>query len=296
MIEIGKVNTLLVSKETKSGHYLSLPEAPDVEVFMPPSMAPIRVKANQEINVFVYLDTQGRMIATSELPFAEVGEYALMQAVEVQDFGAFFDWGIEKGLLVPGNEQKIKVKNHEKHIVRVCLEEGTNRVYGTTKLGKYIEHSDFDIIEKENIKIIPAKETELGYKVIINKKFIGMIYSNELFQNIQIGQSYDAIVKKIRDDGLVDVVMQVQGIKNLDEAQEKILKMLSESGGESDLYDKSSPEDIKKKLLMSKKTFKSAIGMLYKSRHIELLEKGIRLTTPLLPKGSDNGNSHENDN
>jgi uncharacterized protein len=276
MIEIGKINKLFISRETASGYYLKLQDD-DEEVFMPPAMAPIRVKINQEVDAFVYLDTQGKKIATSEIPYAQVGEYALMTVKDTQDFGAFFDWGIDKDLLVPGNEQKINVRNHEDYIVRVCLEEDTNRVFGTTKLGKYIEESEFDFEVEDKVTIVPAKMTDLGYRVIINCKYIGMIYNNEIFINIEIGKKYEAVVKNIRDDGLVDTALQVQGIKNLIEAKEKIITMLKEGDGTSELTDKSSPDEIRNILSMSKKTFKSALGMLYKDRVIELSKEGIRL-------------------
>jgi uncharacterized protein len=283
VIEIGKVNNLLIGRETDSGYYLKDLES-EQEVFMPPSMSPIRTKINENLNAFVYLDTQGKLIATSETPYAVVGEYALMTVKETQDFGAFFDWGIDKDLLVPGNEQKVRVKNYEDYIVRVCLEADTNRVYGTTKLGKFIEESEFDIEEDENVSIVPAQKTDLGYRVIINKKFIGMIYDNEIFINIELGQVYQGVIKKIRDDGLLDSALQVQGIQNLVDAKAKILEMLEIRNGSSTIHDKSSPEEIKQVLGMSKKTFKAAIGMLYKDKLIELRKgEGIKLIEMLWP-------------
>ncbi|MBL6991501.1 MAG: GntR family transcriptional regulator [Bacteriovoracaceae bacterium] len=278
MIEIGKVNSFVVSQKTQSGLYLKESDSnSDAEVFMPSSLAPIRVDIEQNIEAFVYLDSKGDMIATEQIPYAAVGEYALMKVVDTQDFGAFFDWGIEKDLLVPGNEQKTKVIIHEFHLVRVCLEAGTNRVYGTTKLGAHIKESDFDIAEGQKVLIVPAQQTPLGYRVIIDKKFIGMIYSSEIFSNVQIGTSYQGVVKKIREDGLVDAALQVQGIQNLVEAKNKILEMLAANGGQSPLNDKSSPEAIKQTLGMSKKSFKSAVGMLYKERKIVISKTGIKI-------------------
>ncbi|MCF8059736.1 MAG: hypothetical protein K9K67_10590 [Bacteriovoracaceae bacterium] len=287
MIEIGKVNKLVVSEEASGGFYLRLsPEEAEVsedrrEVFMPNSFSPLRLKAGEEIDVFVYLDTQSKLIATSEIPFAQVGEYAYMRAIDVEEFGAFFDWGIDKDLLVPGNEQKVRVKNLEYYLVRVCLEEGTDRVYGTTKLGKYIESSEFDFDERDVVKVVPVQKTDLGHKVIINKCFIGLIYDNETFKDITIGNVYDGIVKKIRVDGLVDISLQPLGVQNLEDSKDKIILFLEKAGGQSSLNDKSSPEEIQKSLGMSKKTFKSAIGMLFKEKKIEILksasEKGIKL-------------------
>jgi uncharacterized protein len=279
LIEIGKVQKFKVLKETKSGFYLEpIDIDSDEEVFMPPALAPLNLKIDQEIEAFIYLDSTGGMIANSSLPYAQVDEYALMNVIDVQGFGAFLDWGIEKDLLVPGNQQKMKMKKFEEHLVRVCLEEETDRIYGTTKLGKYIESSDFDINEGDSVSLVPAQKTELGYKVIINKKFIGMIYHNEIFSNIRIGQPLQGVVKKIRVDGLVDTALQTQGVQNIREATDKILIFLNQKDGKSELHDKSSPEAIKSQLSMSKKTFKNAIGILYKQRKILIHKTGIELT------------------
>jgi predicted RNA-binding protein (virulence factor B family) len=278
VIEVGKINNLIINRETKSGYYL-IDDASGEEVFMPPAMAPLKMEINQDIKAFVYLDTNGDLIATDQTPYAEVGEYALMKVIDVQDFGAFFDWGIEKDLLVPGNEQKVNVRPHEDHLVRVCIEEETGRVFGTTKVGRYIEESDFDIEENDKVQMVPFHRSELGFSVIINKKFIGMIYANEVFTYVQIGTPYEGVVKKIRNDGLVDCALQVQGIQNVVDAKSTILEMLEENRGKSKLHDKSSPEDIKGRLGMSKKTFKNAIGMLYKERKILISKNGIELVS-----------------
>jgi predicted RNA-binding protein (virulence factor B family) len=278
MFEIGKVNHLNVSRENKSGFYLKHEDSIQ-EIFMPPSMAPMDLKVGDSIEAFVYLDTNGKLIATDQKPYAQVGEYALMRVVDNQDFGAFFDWGIEKDLLVPGNEQKTKVRNFEDYLVRVCLEEETDRVYGTTKLGKYIESSEFVFEVGDKVTINPVQETDLGYRIIINKCFIGMIYHNEIFQKIRINHECEAVVKKLRKDGLVDCALQVQGVKNLIEAKDKILEVLNENNGQSNLNDKSSPDEIKKVFSMSKKTFKSAAGMLYKERKIIISPEGIKIST-----------------
>lgn len=276
MIEIGKVHNLLVERKAPSGFYLKSEGTFD-EVFMPELLSPRKIEIGDRFDAFVYLDSNGKLIATAQLPYAQVGEYALLRCIETQEFGSFFDWGIEKDLLVPGNEQKISVKQYENYIVRVCLEEETDRVYGTTKLGKYIEATEFDIKVGDKVKVTAGIESELGFRVIINKKYIGMLYANEIFFQVEEGQTYDGVVKKIRDDGLVDAALQVQGIKNLVEAKEKILENLKSNQGSSPLHDKSSPDSIKGTLGMSKKTFKSAIGMLYKERKILINKDGIEL-------------------
>jgi predicted RNA-binding protein (virulence factor B family) len=277
VINIGLVNKLYVSRETDKGYFLKDGDSGN-EVFMPRAMSPFNANINQEIPVFVYLGTDGEPVASSEIPYAVVGEYAFLRVAEVQEMGAFFDFGIEKDLLVPGNEQKLKVKEHENYIVRICLEEGTNRVYGSTKLGKFIEDGNFDIFEEDKVDIVPVQKTDLGYKCIVNKKYIGMIYHNEIFENVVTEKAYKGVVKKIRNDGLVDLALQIQGIKNLDQSKKVIMELLADMpDGKSRLHDKSSPDEIKDILGMSKKTFKSAIGMLYKDKKILISKDGIEL-------------------
>ena len=277
MINIGKINKLIALEKKQDGMILKDQQS-NQEVLLPTYLMETKLNPGDEASAFVYLDPDHGLIATTVLPLAIVGEYALMRVLSNREFGAFFDWGLEKDLLVPGNEQKVKVQPNENHIVRVCLEEDTNRVYGTTKLGKYIESTQFDIKDKDKISIVPAIKTELGYRVIINKKYIGMIYHNEIFTSLYIGEEYQGVVKKLRDDGLVDAALQVQGIKNLDQAKSTILQMLKSSGGSSVLNDKSHPGEIKNQLGMSKKTFKSAIGMLYKDKKIIINKEGISLS------------------
>ena len=163
------------------------------------------------------------------------------------------------------------------YIVRVCLDERTNKIYGTTKIGKYIAASEFDIEEKDRVRVIPARKEELGYRCLINEKFIGMIYYNEIFQDIEIGCELPGFVKKIREDGLVDISLQQIGFERLDSTQETILNYLRKNGGKSSLHDKSSPDEIKATLNMSKKSFKSSIGMLYKQKKILIHKDGIEL-------------------
>lgn len=276
VIEVGKVNHLLVFRETDSGYYLKSLDGDD-EVFMPPALADQEITLDETIDVFVYHDPNNSILATTEIPYAEVGEFALLTSVQVTDFGAFFSWGISKDLLVPGNEQKIKIREDEEHIVRICLEAETSRVYGTTKLGQYIVKDEIDLEIKQEVDILVARKTDLGYRVIIDKKFIGMIYDNEIFQSVYPGDNLRAVVKKIRDDGLVDLSLQSLGIKNLTAATHKIIEALKINNGKLNLGDKSLPESIKSELNMSKKTFKSAIGMLYKERKVLINKDSIQL-------------------
>lgn len=276
MIEVGKINELEVTKENSSGYYLKAEDSEEL-AFMPPSIGPKDVEIGQVLKVFVYLDTSDCLLATTNFPNAIVGEYALMKVVDLQHFGAFLDWGITKDLLVPDTEQKEPIKRGESHIVRVCIDDRTERIFGTTKLGKFIQASEFDFKETDEVEIIPALKEELGYRVIINKRFIGMIYHNEIFKEVIIGEPIKAVVKKFREDGLVDLALQTQGVQNLIDSKDIILDYLAKNEGKSPLHDKSDPQLIRQTLGMSKQTFKNTIGMLYRDRKIVIKKDGIEL-------------------
>jgi uncharacterized protein len=276
LIELGQMNELIVHKEDQKGFILNDPISDDT-AFLPPISDKIEINIDDRISVFVYLDNDNNMIASIERPYATVGEYALLTAVESLRIGAFFDWGISKDLFVPDNEQRERIYEGDQIIIRACLDERTEKVYGTTKIGKYIKASQFDIKEGDKVSIIPARKEELGYRSIINKKYIGMIYYNEIFKSIKIGEKLQGVVKKIREDGLVDTSLQTQGFQNLVDSKDKILAYLKEGGGESHLHDKSSPQEIKEILGMSKQTFKNTIGMLYRDRKIIITKAGIKL-------------------
>ena len=276
MIEVGKINELVVVDENSSGYYLRAEDNKE-KAFMPPSLAPKEVNIGDTLSVFIYLDTSDCLLATSHFPSALVGEFALMRVVETTHFGAFMNWGISKDLLIPDTEQKEPIRHGESHLVRVCIDERTERIYGTTKLGKHIQSSDFDIADGDEVKIIPALKEELGYRCTVNRKFVGMVYHNEIFTEIVLGKIYEGVVKKIRADGLVDCALQAQGIKNLVDSKDIILNYLEKNEGKSDLHDKSTPDAIKKALGMSKQTFKKSIGMLYRDRKIIIKKDGIEL-------------------
>lgn len=277
MLQIGKENKLIVNSKGSDGYSLK-PHESDEPIFLPLRHAKKEHKKGDELDVFVYIDTNTeRLLASEDIPKAQVGEYACLQVVEAPEFGAFLDWGLEKDLLVPGNEQKIKLRVGEWALVKVCLEEGTNRIYGTTKLGKHLMATEFDIEEKSKVEIVPVEESDLGYRSIINKKYIGMLYKSEVFEKIHLDKRYRGYVKKIRQDGLVDLALQPQGARNLFESKDKVLLIIKKEGGKVSITDKSSPEDIYEMFSMSKKTFKAAVGMLYKDRAILINKDSIEL-------------------
>lgn len=278
MIKVGATQQLKVLNKTAQGFELGDAEGAD-KVLLPTAHISRALEVNQEVEAFVYIDTTSKeKTATLLKPVAHVGEFAFLRVMEIHEFGSFLSWGIEKDLLVPGNEQKEKFGSHGCKLVRICMEEETQRIFGTTKFGKYIEAQIMSLEEGDRATIIPTEKTKLGYRVIVEKKYLGMIYHSEIFEDIELGESYYAVVKNIRDDGLIDVALQIQGVNNLYQGQEKVLDFLERNNGESHLNDKSSPEEIKRLLGMSKKTFKSVIGMLYKNQKISIIKgEGIKL-------------------
>tara|TARA_R110000868_G_scaffold117600_11_gene312379 strand:- start:38834 stop:39697 length:864 start_codon:yes stop_codon:yes gene_type:complete len=283
-MEIGKIREFTVLSKTDAGHRVRLVahEGEEAqELFMPTLRTdPLRshdLEIDQTIEAFVHLDDDGKLCASLLLPTVEVEEFAVLRVVESQHFGAFLQWGLEKDLFVPAKKQKSPMQVGELHLVRVCYDTETGKIYGTTKYESMLETLDFYFTEGEKVELIAAEEHELGYRCIINRKFIGMIYHNEIFTDIELDKQYVGYVKKIREDGLIDAALQIQGAKALDSFQTKVMELLEASGGKSHLHDKSSPEDIKRALGMSKKAFKSAIGMLYKARKIAITDSGIEL-------------------
>ena len=276
MIDIGQINRLEVYKKFKSNYVLRAPDF-DVDVTLPAEEVENELEQGDKVEAFVYVDNKDEPVASLKKPLALVDQYFVAKVVETHQFGAFVDWGITKDLLVPDTEQKERMGLEKFYIVRVCLDERTNKIYGTTKIGKYIQDSKFDIKVKDRVRVIPAKKEELGYRCLINGKFIGMIYYNEIYQPIEMGVELKGVVKKLRADGLVDVSLQKLGIGNLESAQDVIINYLSKNGGKSKLHDKSSPDEIRRELNMSKKSFKSAIGMLYKQKKILIHKHGIEL-------------------
>ncbi|MAZ47490.1 MAG: GntR family transcriptional regulator [Halobacteriovoraceae bacterium] len=276
MIDIGQMNELEVHRKLKSCYLLRATDF-DIDVTLPIEEVEGDLEIGDRVEVFVYVGSKDEPVTSLKKPKAMVGDYFVASVVENHQFGSFVDWGISKDLLIPDTEQKERMGVDRFYIIKVCLDERTNKVYGTTKIGKYLEDTTFDIKVKDRVKVIPAKKEELGFRSLVNGKYIGMIYYNEVFQYIELGKELDGIVKKIRPDNLVDISLQKLGIGNLEDSQSVIINYLSLKGGKSPLNDKSSPEDIRRELKMSKKTFKSAIGMLYKKKQILIHSDGIEL-------------------
>jgi len=278
MVDLGNYNELEIAREVDFGFYLT---SEDGDILLPAKYVPEGAKVGDFVRVFVYRDSEDRVIATNLTPYATVREFACLTCTDTAPFGAFLDWGLEKDLLVPLHNQKNKMQAGHKYCVYIYLDETSDRVVATSKLGKYIHNEDgITLSENEEVQLLVAGLTDIGIKVIINNKYMGMLYKNEVFQDLQLGDKLTGYIKTIRPDNKIDVTLRKPGTTILtesSEAGERILNLLHKGSGWLPLSDNSTPEDIYKLLGMSKKNFKRAIGGLYREGKIELTDDSIRL-------------------
>lgn len=275
MMEIGKFNTLRIVKTVDFGIYLD--GGGFGEILLPKRYVPENYEIDDMIEVFIYNDSEDRLTAITDKPYAMVGEFALLKAVSVNTVGAFLDWGLPKDLLVPFGEQNLKMEEGKSYIVAIYLDAESNRIVASSKLDKFLDNIPIDVEEGQEVDLFICQSTELGYKAIINNTHWGMLYKNEVFQPLNKGQNIMGFVKKIRDDEKIDLCLDKPGYEKIDELSQMILTLLKENDGFIPLNDKSSSEAIYGQFHQSKKTFKKAIGSLYKKRFISIEKDGIRL-------------------
>ncbi|KAA2217360.1 CvfB family protein [Maribacter flavus] len=275
MIEIGRKNVLKILRDTSVGLFLGDDEGNDV--LLPNKYVPESYEIGGQIEVFCYLDYDERPVATTLEPDIMLGEFRLLQVAEVNEFGAFMDWGLEKHLLVPFREQRSKMKQGQWYVVHCYLDEKTGRLVASNKLDKFLSNENLNLKEWEEVDLVIIRQTELGWEVIVNEKHKGLVYFNEVFKSVNIGDVIPGCVKKIRKDNKLDISLQPLGTKVLEPAANKIYNVLKEKGGFLPFHDKSDPEDIMDMFQMSKKTFKKGLGTLYKERKVALEKDGIRL-------------------
>ncbi|WP_017731965.1 CvfB family protein [Nafulsella turpanensis] len=274
MINIGEYNTLKVNREVDFGVYLGDGEE---ELLLPGKWKPAGTEVGQELRVFVYTDSEDRPIATTMKPAATVGEFAILEVKAVAPFGAFLDWGLEKDLLLPKAEQIQKPAVGDKVVVRICLDYKTNRVIAVSKIGSFLKEKEHTLQPGEEVEAWVYHTTPLGFQVLVNQQYNGLIYRNEVFGPLQTGDRKTAYVSKLREDGKLDLSLKPFGKEGMKGDREKVLEKLEQQGGSLPLGDKSQPEEISHLLNMSKKSFKRAIGMLYKEQKISLSDHEIKL-------------------
>lgn len=274
MIEIGKTQKLKIAREVDFGMYLTDGEN---EVLLPEKYIPFGCQIGDEIEVFVYNDSKDRPVAVTIKPLAEVGDITSLKVTHVAQVGAFMDFGLEKDLMVPFREQQFRLEEGKRYAIKVLLDFRTNRLIGTTKLTEFLEDGHGGLEEGEEVSIIVWQKTDLGFKVIINERYEGLVYENEVFQQFSIGDVSTAYIKKLREDGKIDVALQRQGYTVVKDMSSVVLDKIKVAGGVLPMGDKSSPEEIKATLGMSKKNFKKILGGLYKSGNIEISDYEVRI-------------------
>lgn len=274
-MKIGELNSLKVVRETPHGMYLS--DEDGEEVLMPGKYLTGQEKEGDLKEAFVYNDSEDRLVATTETPKIELNGFAALKVIDVNKSGVFLDWGLEKDLLVPFKEQNKKMELGRTYVVRMYLDEETDRLVATGKVKKFLSNEELTVQENEQVKLMVYNASDLGYDVMINERHTGLVFRNEVFAPIKIGDQMTGYIKQIREDGKIDVRLQPDAETHVENSNSKILETLKSQGGTLNLSDKSSPEDIYEALQMSKKTFKKAVGSLYKQRKITLESGKISL-------------------
>jgi hypothetical protein len=272
---IGKYNTLRVIALTDNGAYLDAGELG--EILLPKRYLPEDCQAETILNVFIYADSADRLVATTDKSFGQVGEFVSLKVVQLNKMGAFLDWGLPKDLLVPYNQQHTKMEEGKYYLVRIYLDQHTDRVAASSKLDKFLDVWPAEYHEGDEVNLIIGNKTDLGFKAIVNDLHWGLLYDNEIFQPLRIGKKISGYIKQVREDGRLDLIL-TRGSKNsVKSFNEKLLGYIAKSGGFIPLHDKTSPELIKNALGVSKKTFKATVGHLLKQGKITIEKDGIRL-------------------
>ncbi len=275
MLQLGQNQNLKILRDTDPGLYLGNEEGD--EVLLPHKYKPGSFEIGDQLDVFVYLDNEERPIATTLEPEIRLNEFGYLRCSDVNKFGAFMDWGLEKQLFVPYKEQARPMKSGSWYVVYLYLDEKTNRLTASSKTQRFLDNSELTIKKFDEVEILVTHITEKGANVIINGLHKGLIYMEDIFEDIRSGDRMKAFVKKIREDNKVDVVLQTPGYRSIEPNAEYVLEELNAAGGFMPLHDKSDPEAIKNELGISKKSFKKAIGSLYKSKLIIIEKDGIRI-------------------
>ncbi|WP_431241623.1 CvfB family protein [Flavobacterium sp. P21] len=281
MLKIGKYNALKILRDTKVGLFLGNPENdPDGihDVLLPNKYVPNEFEIGEELVVFVYLDHEQRPVATTLEPYIMLNEFALLRVNYINQVGAFMDWGMEKDILVPFKEQARPMEKGKRYLVYLYMDDQTNRLVASSKTNQFLSNDQLTVEKGEEVDLIVSHITDMGINVIINEQHKGLLYKDEVYDDsIRTGDRMRGYIKNIRPDNKIDVALQVQGYESIEPNAEKILGELRANRGFLRLNDNSHPEDIKTVLKMSKKTFKKAIGALYKEKLIEIKDDGIYL-------------------
>ncbi len=275
MIYIGEYNSLEIIREAEQGLYLADKEGE--EVLLPNRYVPKAFMIYDTLEVFVYLDNEERPVAATDRPYVTKGEFAMLRCSEVTSIGAFLDWGLVKELFCPFKEQAFKMKRGGWYLIHCYLDDVTNRLVASSKTNHFLDNKELTVQQFDEVDLIVSHPSDIGMNVIVNNQHAGLIFTDDIFKDLSVGDRMKGIVKKIRPGNKLDISLGKIGFRNIEPNAETIMHELEDNGGVLKLTDKSNPEDIKDMLQMSKKNFKKAIGSLYRQRLIEIKEDGIYL-------------------
>lgn len=275
MAEIGKINTMRINRAVDFGVYLDGGE--EGEILMPKKYIPEGKQIGDEVEAFVYMDSEDRPVATTEKPLVQVGQFGALKVLEVNELGAFADWGVLKDLLIPYAEQRENLEEGQSVVVYVYLDKVSRRIVGSAKVEKFLDTFALDVEEGDEVDLMVFGKTPLGYKAIVNGLHTGVLYKNEVFKPLRIGDQMKGFIKKVREDEKIDLSLSKVGFEQSKDLTSIIIAKLKENGGFLRVTDKSNPDVIYQLFGESKKTFKKAVGHLYKQRLIVIEEEGIRL-------------------
>lgn len=273
MINVGRYNQLAIQRFTAVGAFL---EDGKEGLLLPKRFVPRDAKVGDVLEVFVYHDSEDRLIATTQRAFAQVGEIAMMRALGVTSAGAFLDWGLMKDLFVPRSKQLMGMRVGGDYLVRLYIDEQTGRVAATEKIEPFLSNEQLTVKEKEVVELLAYRQTDLGFVMIINNQHTGLLHYNEVYRTIKIGEKMQGYIKTIRPENKIDVVIGQPGYKRVEGEAEKIMRLLEENNDYLPYHDKSDPEEIYEFFGMSKKVFKMTTGKLYKEKKIEFTKTGIK--------------------
>ncbi len=274
MIELGRYNTLTILRKTEIGLYL---DDGAEGILLPKRFVPRGARAGEEIEVFLYHDSENRVIATTQQPRGVVGDIVLLHCVSTTAAGAFLDWGLMKDLFVAKSQQRSFMRKGGEYLVKIYIDEQTGRVAATEKIDSWLDNDQVRLEEMEEVDLVAYRKSDLGWVMIINNQHTGLLHDSQVFREIEVGDRFRGFIKTIREDNKIDVVLGKPGYQKIEDETEKILRLLNENEGSLPYNDKSAPEDIYRYFGMSKKTFKMSIGALYKQRKIAITEKGISI-------------------
>lgn len=255
---------------------LYLNKKPD-EVLLPLKYVPPDTRPGDVLRVFVYTDSEDRPVATTLAPKAVAGEFAYLKVKDVVDFGAFLDWGLEKDLLVPTSQQQERMRTGCSYVVKVCLDDATGRVYGTSRITAHCDKHPEGLSEGEKVDLLIYGMTKIGISAVVNNRYAGLLYKNDVFTPLSVGDKITGYISRVRADGKIDLTLKSPGYRSISDSSARVLEILTARGGFIACHDKTDPEEIRRIFSLSKKEFKKAVGGLYKSGRIRITDWGIQI-------------------